>query len=208
MTQTTTGWRSVFSLPAVYGLAQSAIGGARVRRTFIDEYVQPHPGASVLDIGCGTGNLVPFLDDCDYVGFDPSERYIDAAREQFGDVAEFHVGSVGEEQAADERFDRAIAKGVLHHLDDQQAAGLFAEAHRALVPGGRLVTIDPCFVDGQSRIARALIGRDRGENVRTPEAYSHLAEASFAECELVVRHDLLRVPYSHAITVCVKTTGT
>ncbi len=40
-------------------------------------------------------------------------------------------------------------------------------ARAALRPGGRLVTADGCYLDGQSRIARLLLKMDRGRHVRT-----------------------------------------
>lgn len=205
MAQTTTGWRAVFSVPAVYRAAQSGIGSPRVRRALVEDYLKPRVGDCVLDIGCGTGDLAEYFPDCSYVGYDLSEAYIAAAREAYGASADFLVGSVGQSSAeADGSFDLAVSKGVLHHLDDDDALSLFAEAHSALRPGGRLVTVDPCLVDGQSRVARALISRDRGNDVRSPDGYRRLAEVSFGAVRVDVRHDLLRLPYSHAILVCIR----
>ena len=65
-----------------------------------------------------------------------------------------------------------------------------------------MFTNDPCLMPGQSRIARAVIQRDRGMNVRSPEGYRALAEPYFGEVRADVRHDLLRIPYSHALLTC------
>ena len=77
------------------------------------------------------------------------------------------------------QFDLVIAMSVLHHLSDAEADHLFGLAARALDDGGRMFSNDPCFVPGQSSIARAVIQRDRGRNVRSPEGYRALAEARF-----------------------------
>ena len=66
-------------------------------------------------------------------------------------------------------------------------------------PGGRFVSIDPTTTDGQHPVARFLAARDRGRNVRTPEALAHLVSEVMTQVVLTVRTDLLRVPYSHAI---------
>ena len=43
------------------------------------------------------------------------------------------------------------------------------------------------------------VSRDRGEFVRRREDYVRLAEGCFARVESFVRHDLLRIPYTHLI---------
>ena len=91
---------------------------------------------------------------------------------------------------------------MLHHLDDDESVTLFREAKAALCPGGLVVTIDPCYAEGQSKVAAAIISRDRGQNIRTPAEYVALARNVFDDVQLDVRHDLLRVPYSHAVITC------
>ena len=91
---------------------------------------------------------------------------------------------------------------VLHHLSDAEADHVFGLGARALADGGRMFSNDPSLVPGQSRLARAVIQRDRGRNVRSPEAYRALAEARFSHVTVDVRHDLLHIPYSHALLTC------
>lgn len=204
MGQKTTGWRRIFSVPTVYRAAQNGIGSPNVRSTLVERYLRPADRDRILDIGCGTGELVEYLPDVDYVGHDPSEEYVLAARQKYGDRGRFLHGGVGEVELADGSFDLAVAKGVLHHLDDDVARALFDEAAAALRPGGRIVTIDPTITDGQSPIARFLASRDRGQNVRAPEQYHDLVSSSFASAEVEVHHDLLRLPYSHAVVVATR----
>ena len=204
MAEKTTGWRRVFSVPAVYRLAQRTIGSPNVRRLLVDQYLQPSDGESVLDIGCGTGDLVEHLSNVRYVGHDPSAEYIAAADERFGANATFLVGGVGEVPLDPESFDLAVAKGVLHHLDDDIARALFEEAAAALRPGGRLVTIDPAFDAGQLRVAKFLASRDRGQNVRTLDEYRALVPTSFSKVEATLHDDLLRVPYNHVVLVATR----
>ncbi|MGI8513367.1 MAG: class I SAM-dependent methyltransferase, partial [Solirubrobacteraceae bacterium] len=63
-------------------------------------------------------------------------------------------------------------------------------------------TLDPTFVPGQARAARWLLSRDRGQAVRDPAGYQALASSHFAQVTATVRHDLARVPYTHAILEC------
>ncbi len=201
MAENTTGWRRVLSLPAAYRLAQAAIGSPNVRRQLVETYLRPETNQRILDIGCGTGDLTEHLPSVRYVGHDPSYDYIAAAQRSYGDFGQFILGGVGQVELEPDSFDLAVAKGVLHHLDDPLARTLFDEAAAALRPGGRLVTIDPAFDTDQSKIARFLASRDRGQNVRTLAGYRDLVPSAFSGVESTLHHDLLRVPYTHAVLV-------
>lgn len=202
MGETTTGIRAMLSSPLVYEIWSRALGRSGGREDLVEEYVRPAPGQRVLDVGCGPGNQLPFLGDVVYVGVDFSEAYIERAKERWGARGEFRVGDA---TALDEDlrdFDIAIAFGVLHHIDDDGVRAMLAGIAGALKPGGHLMTIDPTFAPGQSRAARAVVSRDRGQHVRPPRGYAALAREAFGEVDTTVRGDLLRIPYSHCILEC------
>jgi hypothetical protein len=48
-----------------------------------------------------------------------------------------------------------------------------------------------------------LVANDRGRHVRTPEATAALVRTRFPVAEVIVRHDLLRPPYTYAIVEAV-----
>lgn len=197
--EVTTGLRSVLSLASAYRFAQRAIGAEAFRETLAAEVLQVSDGDRILDIGCGTADIVEHLPDVDYLGFDSSERYVEAARQRFGDRGRF-VTAVPSE--VDDVFgDRTLvtAIGVLHHLDDDTAHEALELAATALRPGGSFVSVDPTLTDDQHRIARFLIQRDRGQFVRTPEQMRMLIGDHFDAIGIEVRHDMLRTPYSHVI---------
>ncbi len=207
MAQTVTGFKSILSHPWVYALSQNLIGCRKERREIVRSYIRPQAGDRILDIGCGTADILEFLPDVEYLGCDLSQRYIDAAEKRFGHRATFRCQAVTAATLEDmQPFELVISLGVLHHLDDDEAAGLFELAHAALRPGGRLITLDPTFVEGQSALAKLAIRSDRGHNVRTPDQYRALAMRVFPEVRLTVRHDLLSIPYTRAILETVQPT--
>jgi hypothetical protein len=63
-----------------------------------------------------------------------------------------------------------------------------------------LVTFDVAFEVKQNLIAKLLAKNDRGKFVRTKEQYLEFIELAFKVEQADLRHDLLRVPYTHLLT--------
>ncbi|NWF39431.1 class I SAM-dependent methyltransferase [Mariprofundus sp. NF] len=206
MAQITSGIRSILSHPAIYNFTQNFLGVRKARRLLVRDFFPKDKGLRILDIGCGTAEILEFLpEDIHYVGFDASPEYIEQARSRFGHRGKFfadlvnsaHLDHLG-------KFDVVLAFGVLHHLDDPEASTLFDIAAQALDQDGQVITVDPCFAPGQSSIAHWLIAHDRGQDVRDEKGYTELASAHFGDISSTLRHDLLRVPYTYQIMVSAK----
>lgn len=194
----------ILELPTSYrllGTIACVVTNARV--AYARRYLDVKAGERVLDLGCGPGDILSALPDCEYVGVDVEERYIEAARKRFGGRGTFRCAPLEEfVLEAPESFDLVMANGVLHHLDDPQADAMLRLAARAMKRGGRTVTLDGCYVEGQSWVARALLRRDRGKFVRELDAYLKLAGGHFTEVSPDVHHDLLSFPYTLLIMTC------
>lgn len=205
MSERSRGIYTILSLSGVYSLFQTMVGAWRFRRRLIADHVRPRQGDRILDVGCGTAELLELMPNVQYVGFDHNPRYIESARKKYGDRAEFHVADVREAgQKFQGRFDIILVSCVLHHLDDGQFAELLGAAFDMLAPGGRLITADPVLVPRQHPFARWLIRMDRGQHVRTEEELLRLARKHFPSAQATVHHDYLYVPYAHLILECDK----
>ncbi|UNK56445.1 class I SAM-dependent methyltransferase [Pseudoxanthomonas daejeonensis] len=207
MAQKTDGLHSILSTPAMYDFVQSVLGAGKSRRRLVRDHIRPASGHVLLDIGCGTGELLRFLPSgVDYHGFDLSQPYIDAARLRHPDRGTFECMDISDYQPPTDSpaADIVLAIGVLHHLDDDIALKLLRTAHDQLRPGGRFVSIDGTLVPNQSSIARRLVLQDRGQNIRTPEAYAGLAREVFGQVTPRIRTDMLHVPYTHCILECTR----
>ena len=195
--------RRILSLPKVYRLFATLTGAHRSRTECVARYIRPKESDRVLDCGCGPADLLDYLPDVDYVGIDIDANYVAEARKRFGNRATFRLGPLGPETMTEKaHYDLVLAMGVLHHLDDEQAREFLSLARSSLKPGGRLVMLDPCYIEGQSRVARYIIDRDRGDHVRSLEGWQHLIGSTFPSATFQVRHDLLRIPYTHLFVEC------
>src|SRR5438105_2621411 len=134
-------FREALQYPQVYALSQWLWYRPGQQRRYVREWIRPRPGDHILDIGCGPARVLDWLTDVDYVGYDPSPRYIADAVRRYGSRGHFHsgyLGKIGEEEK--QRFDIVLASGVLHHIPDGEAQALLAMAAQALKSGGRMIT--------------------------------------------------------------------
>jgi cyclopropane fatty-acyl-phospholipid synthase-like methyltransferase len=203
MAQIDRGLRSVLTRAKSYDFLQEILGVKKVRQALARDYIEAEPGMRVLDIGCGTGGILAYLPAVDYLGFDMNPSYIEAAQLTYGPRGQFRCANVNQAPAeARGTFDRVLAIGLLHHLDDGEVRSLMQLARSLLAPHGRLITFDCCYREGQPALARFLIDRDRGQNTRNEEGYLALARETFPRTRSHIREDLLRVPYTHIIMSC------
>jgi hypothetical protein len=79
-----------------------------------------------------------------------------------------------------------MANGVLHHLGDDDVASLFKVAKQYIVRSGRVITIDPCFEEKQSKLVKFIFSQDRGKFIRTCDEYLKLSSPFFLLRQLFV----------------------
>jgi len=195
---------AIFSSSIAYDLFQWAVGAHRFRRLVAKQYICSQVGEHILDVGCGTAEILQFLPGVNYTGIDPNQRYIQSARSRYaGRHVTFRCASVSDLHSGQLlRFQKALALSMLHHLDDAEAQHLCRLLVELMQPGGQFIAIDPCLTESQSRIARFIINSDRGSYVRSSEEYRALVQPFFSHVQSEIRQDLLHIPYTHHIMIC------
>jgi SAM-dependent methyltransferase len=118
--------------------------GVLHRRRAITKRLRSLEFQSLLDVGCGNGELIMWLRErlpasVNYTGVDLSSKTVEAnvARHPY---ANFHVLNV-EQAHLDKKFDAVVCTEVIEHLDDRRAA--MSHICAMVAPGGHLVVTCP-----------------------------------------------------------------
>ena len=132
-------------------------------------------GYRVLDVGCGTGNLLRSTGkqhpNVEFFGLDPDPKALAHARRKArraGVTMRLDRGFAQELPYPDGSFDRVFSSLMLHHLDSASKDELLAEVRRVLRPDGLLVLADAVFDEhghGHRSRASELIRDNVGDGV-------------------------------------------
>ncbi len=121
------------------------------------EQSQLRRGLRILDIGCGTGTLLALAlqrqPNLQLHGVEVDERILAQAEAklavpssatELGSSVELRVACATDLPYGDNSFDVIVSSLVFHHLLPIEKRKCLLEAHRVLVPGGKLLLADYC----------------------------------------------------------------
>lgn len=138
------------------------------------------PEHRLLDAAAGTGQLREIAEPARYFAFDLDVRRVALAGASGGGTGSLVAADARRLCYRSSSFDRVLASGLLHHVDDDGVRGILAEFHRVLAPGGRVVILDAIWPTRWWNVT-GFIGRwmDEGRHVRFADAYRALFEPFF-----------------------------
>jgi ubiquinone/menaquinone biosynthesis C-methylase UbiE len=132
----------------LYDPLTRALGMQDAHRRLL-ELADLRPGQRVLEIGCGTGNLLLLAKrlrpDAEVVGLDPDAKALARARRKArrrGLAVRLDEGFADALPYPDASFDRVLSAFMFHHLEAADRARALAEVARTLRPGGSLHLLD------------------------------------------------------------------
>lgn len=168
-------YRKILGHPFVYDQVRPrVVGGIDMRPLY--ELFPREARRSILDVGCGTGDALKYLDEFEsYLGVDTDEVAVAAARKRWGQRpnVRFERRMLRAEDIAEAAPTGVVLSGVLHHLTNAEAEGVLrlAAGSPRLV---RIVTSDIVFLPGRL-FNNVMAMMDRGRYCRDPDAYAALA---------------------------------
>ena len=126
-----------------------------------------HEYGAVLDVGCGTGNLLAAILQRRKVaaaGIDLSEKMIEKARERLDGGVDLRVGDSERLPWNDGTFDIVTCTDSFHHYPSPIAA--LKEMRRVLRPGGLVIIADPWAPMPFRQLANAVLPFRKKGDVR------------------------------------------
>jgi ubiquinone/menaquinone biosynthesis C-methylase UbiE len=162
------------ALTPTFDAVSAAFGFGQLFFEEVGRLVDVQPSEQVLDVGCGTGRMLPILsapEGTQVIGLDIDPRALSRARQRSSGIANIRIGQASIEgiPIPSKSIDVAVSTLTFHHLPDEVKTNALREIHRVLKPDGRLVVAD--FGPPTTRTQKFLLtlggfldGRD---NVRT-----------------------------------------
>lgn len=179
-------WAATYDESVAAGAGFPFDGYAQVLQGILEQ-AAPRPGANVLDLGIGTGNLAALFvaRGCAVWGLDFSPEMVTLARRKLPQ-ATLAVADIRAEwpPAFQRRFDAVVSAYTFHHfvLEEKVALAKHLVTER-LVPGGRLVIGDIAFENAAAEDAQRHALGDEWEQEYywlADDALAALADAGLA----------------------------
>jgi SAM-dependent methyltransferase len=168
----------ILGLPIVYNhLRPLLLGGLDLSGL----YERANAGSDdvILDIGCGTGDALRYVDSYGrYLGLDTDPVAVQAAQERHRarPNARFETRECTEADVLELSPTIVIMAGLLHHVPDELGVSLLEMAARS-ERLRRIVTLDIVYLPGaEHAVSNALARFDRGRHCRNPAGYRALVE--------------------------------
>jgi ubiquinone/menaquinone biosynthesis C-methylase UbiE len=114
----------------------------------ISAFINPHPGDSLLDVACGTGEFTLYISSMvkSVIGIDVSDKMIEIARVQKVRMnirnADFEIAEVSHIPYPENAFEVVFCKSAFHHFGD--ASEVFREMVRCCKSNGTIGICDIC----------------------------------------------------------------
>ena len=129
--------------------------------------------ASVLDLGCGTGEFSVFFQDYNYTGIDIEPKYINYAKNNYD--GHFELMDASCMLFENNSLDLIVVFGVFHHINTEKCLKIFDEMNRVLKKNGKIFIMEDVDVESKLDILGNFLRKyDKGDYIRKKNEYFEL----------------------------------
>lgn len=138
---------------------------------------------SVLDIGCGSGEILKYLPKTiRYTGIDSNQYFIDYAKKKYGgDIREFICREASEiDRFITAPFDTLIFSMFIHHCSNEYVISLWDSIKESITK--QVIVLEPIITKPMDFCSKLYLSIEDGEYVKT----THELEELFSQMGLTI----------------------
>lgn len=187
-----------------YNFYQNLIGCNRFLKNYTKDYLKLKDGDKVLDLGCGTANMVKYFPSgvkIDYTGIDFQKNYIDYCSKKYKNYT-FICKNLLDEINLDKKFNIIYSEAVLAAISDEQIYKMFVTIQKHSDKNTRIILSDMNYKEDASFLMRFLQSNERNKNVRRKDDYIKLLTDYFNIDKVYELDNVYRIPYSKVVFEC------
>ena len=194
--------KRILNQAIVYNFYQNLIGSRRYLRLYSENFIQAKDGQKILDIACGTGNIIEFLPkNIDYTGVDYSLKYIEFCKKKFPQFS-FICANSFEDMGLDMKYDIIICEALISNGSDYQVMKLFESIKRFSTKSTKILISEMNYTLETPFVEKKLYLSERGSYLRYRDEYINLISEYFNIKKYTIVEKPYYIPYQKIVFEC------
>jgi len=196
--------KRILRIPQVYEFYINLIGGKKFFKNYADNFLAIKENQSVLELGCGPGNIIHFLPQkINYIGLDLNNDCINYCKKLFPSF-DFLIKDIASDFEFNQKFDVIFSEGVMACLSDEQIENMLKNIYKHSKKDSRIVLSDMNFCSKNSKIQNFFLKRERGKNLRSTQDFLNIYK-KFSDwleiVEVIEIRKAFKIPNSKVIVI-------
>ena len=205
--------KKILNLYLFYNIYQALIGCNKWHKRYYENFIRPiienKSIISILDIGCGTGNLVKNLPHTStqkkiyYTGIDYQQNYISYCIKKYPEH-KFFCQSALDYIDLKTTFDIIISEALISNFDNENAEKFFENIIRHSNENTTIIISDMNYKKENSKIENLFLSNERGSVLRGKKEYIEILSKYFNIKSVFEINNAYRIPYQKIVFVLEK----
>ena len=198
--------KRILEIPQIYNFYQRLVGVYPYMRDFAQKYihisVKDKKIFKILDMGCGTGIIIPYLPkNIEYLGIDCSSKYIKYVQKN-NPSKKFLCQSVCKTIDNNDIYDLVLSKNVVSALSDEQLKKMLDVIIPHCDVNTKIIFSDMDYKSDASIVQRFFQSHERNRYIRSKEDYLKILYLYFNVDKIDEINGMYRIPYSKVVFEC------
>lgn len=199
--------KRILNIPQIYNFYINIIGGKNFFKKYAEEYISPNEKQSVLEFGCGAGNIINYFPvGVKYTGLDISKKCIQYCSKKFPSL-EFYRQDFSLIFNLNKKYDIIFSEGVMACLSDNQVETLIENIAEHSKSGSKIILSDMNYNPQNTFFQKILLEHERGAFLRSTQDYLNILskfDKDFEIKNVIETQKAFKIPNSKVIIILAK----